>query len=292
MAAIVGAAGLEPTLEAANAGKRLLLANKEALVDDIRQVLSEFPGIVFSYTQPIEMRTSEMLTGSRGDLAVKIFGPDLTTLGTLAAQIQATISKVKGAREVVTVANDQVEYLEFAIDRVAAGRTGMNINALQDELRSRLEGTPAGLVNEPGRRTSVVIRGEDNLRTDPDLFARTQLVTPDGGLVRIGDIARIVRSEGRVRIDHENASRFAVIQAYVAGRDLVGFVQDALGDFEDRHARWCYRNDPFAVAHENFHAQFILEQADLFADARLRGMQFLGRHRQIESLLADFDQVA
>jgi len=82
-------------------------------------------------------------------------------------------------------------------------------------------------VNELGRRTAVVIRGADDLRTDPDLFSRAQLVTPDGGLVRIGDVAKIVPSEGRVKIDRENASRFAVVQAYVAGRDLVGFVQDA-----------------------------------------------------------------
>lgn len=201
--------------------------DKEWLIDQIRAVMTDFPGINYAFTQPIEMRTSEMLTGSRGDLAVKIFGPDLATLGSLAQQVRATISRVAGAREVVTVANDQVEYLEFAIDRVASGRTGLNINTLQDELRSRLEGTTAGIVNEPGRRTAVVIRGADNLRTDPELFARAQLVTPDGGLVRIGDVAKIERTEGRVRIDRENASRFAVIQAYVGGRDLVGFVQDA-----------------------------------------------------------------
>ena len=201
--------------------------DKEWLIDQIRGVMTGFPGINFAFTQPIEMRTSEMLTGSRGDLAVKIFGPDLATLGSLAAGVQATLGKVRGAREVVTVANDQVEYLEFAIDRVAAGRTGMNVTTLQDELRARLEGTPAGLVNEAGRRTAVVIRGADELRTDPERFAQAQLVTADGGLVRIGDVAKILRTEGRVKIDRENASRFAVVQAYVGGRDLVGFVQDA-----------------------------------------------------------------
>ena len=201
--------------------------DKEWIVDRIREVMAGFPGVNYAFTQPIEMRTSEMLTGSRGDLAVKIFGPDLSTLGTLAGEVKTALAKVPGAREVITVANDQVEYLEFAIDRVAAGRSGMSIADLQDELRARLEGVPAGQVNETARRTTVLIRGADSMRTNPDIFATAQIATPDGGLVRISDVAKSVRSTGTIKIDRENASRFAVIQAYVAGRDLVGYVQDA-----------------------------------------------------------------
>jgi cobalt-zinc-cadmium resistance protein CzcA len=173
------------------------------------------------------MRTAEMLTGARGDLAIKIFGPDLKTLSELAGKIQTTLSKVPGASEISTVANDSVDYLQIGIDRLTAGRTGLSVARLQDELRSVIEGAPAGLVSEPGRRTDIIIRGASSLREDPNAFANTQFASGDGGLVRVGDVAKIERIAGPVKVDRENASRFAIVQAYVTGRDLVGFVDDA-----------------------------------------------------------------
>ena len=96
--------------------------DKAFVVDEIRKSLDKLPGIEPTFTQPIEMRVSEMLTGSRGDLAVKIFGPDLATLSDLAGQVQKILSKTRGASEVMTVANDHVDYLQLDIDRAAAGR--------------------------------------------------------------------------------------------------------------------------------------------------------------------------
>ncbi|HKJ72937.1 MAG TPA: CusA/CzcA family heavy metal efflux RND transporter, partial [Alphaproteobacteria bacterium] len=200
---------------------------KEAILDEIRAVMKDFPGIDYAFTQPIEMRTSEMLTGSRGDLAIKIFGPDLKELGALAQQIQATVSKVPGASEVFTVANDTVRYMKVDIDRMAAGMAGVPLSTLQDELRAQLEGVRAGVVIDENRRTPIVIRGAENLRDRPELFPELSVSTPDGGMVHVSDVAKITEPEGSVKIDRENASRFAVIQAYVSGRDLVGFVQDA-----------------------------------------------------------------
>jgi cobalt-zinc-cadmium resistance protein CzcA len=201
--------------------------DKDWLLQQLRAAMADLPGYEFAFTQPIEMRTNEMLTGARGDLAVKIFGSDLKTLSDLAGKIQDTLSKVRGAAEVSTVANDTVDYLHINIDRLMAGRTGLSGTKLQDELRSILEGTSAGLVVEPGRRTDIVIRGARNVRESSELFASTQLAAGDGGLVRIEDVASLDRVAGPVKIDRENASRFAIVQAYVTGRDLVGFVADA-----------------------------------------------------------------
>lgn len=201
--------------------------DKEWLVGQLRTAMADLPGYEFAFTQPIEMRTNEMLTGARGDLAVKIFGPDLKTLSELAGKIQETLAKVPGASEVSTVANDTVDYLQININRLAAGRTGLSATKLQDELRSTLEGTPAGIVIEPGRRTSIVIRGSQDVRESPELFSSTQLAGGDGGLLRIGDVASLDRVAGPVKIDRENASRFAIVQAYVTGRDLVGFVEES-----------------------------------------------------------------
>lgn len=202
-------------------------ADKGWLEEQIRQVLADFPGVEISFTQPIEMRTSEMLTGARGALAIKVFGPDLQTISRLAGEIQQSVSKVKGATDVFTVANDTVDYLQVDIDRAMLGRYGLGVDALQDELRAQLEGRSAGLVREPDRRTPIIVRGPDSLRGQPDAFDQLQVSTPDGGVVHVSDVARLERVDGPVKIDRENASRFGVIQANVEGRDLVGFVEDA-----------------------------------------------------------------
>lgn len=201
--------------------------DKDWLVAQLRETMADLPGFEFAFTQPIEMRTAEMLTGARGDLAIKVFGPDLAKLSDLAGQIQTVLGKVPGAAEVSTVANDAVDYLKIDVDRLASGRTGLSVTDVQDELRALLEGASAGIVAEPGRRTSILIRGSDPIRESPELFSRTQLAAGDGGLVRVNDIAKLSRQAGPVKIDRENASRFAIVQAYVTGRDLVGFVDEA-----------------------------------------------------------------
>src|SRR5690606_31293193 len=105
--------------------------DRDWLIDQLRGVTDKFPGIEPSFTQPIEMRTSEMLTGARGDLAIKLFGPDLDELSRLSGEIQRRLESIDGTSEAMTVANDQVDYLQFDIDRVAAGRLGMPVSDLQ-----------------------------------------------------------------------------------------------------------------------------------------------------------------
>lgn len=201
--------------------------DKDWLIDQMRQSMHTVPGMDPAFTQPIEMRTSEMLTGARGDLAVKIFGPDLDTLADLAGQVETAIASVNGASEVMTLSNDTIDFMQLQLDRMQAGAAGLSLSDTEDSLRAMLEGVDAGVVIEPGRRTPILIRGQDELRRSPDLFADMPLATPDGGMVRVGDLADIAIEPGPVKIDRENASRFALVQAFVEGRDLVGFVEDA-----------------------------------------------------------------
>lgn len=201
--------------------------DREFVVDDMRRVLEDMPGLDATFTQPIEMRVAEMLTGARGDLVVKIFGPDLEVLSELAGRVQTTLQGTPGAAEVTTVANDTVDYLQLDIDRAAAGRAGMPVETLQDTLRAQLEGLSAGVVAEGQKRIPVVIRGDDQVRQDAGLFADMQLMTPTGELARVSDLAHVNRTEGPIRIDHEAGSRYALVQAFVSGRDLVGYVDDA-----------------------------------------------------------------
>ena len=204
--------------------------DKEWLLEELRHVLQQFPGIEPAYTQPIEMRTSEMLSGARGDLAVKLFGPDLNELSRLAGEIQTRLHGIKGTSEVMTVANDRVDYLQFDIDRMAAGRVGLPVNDLQDMMRAQIEGVRAGVVADGARRVPIVLRADDVARDTPTAFADQVYRTANGHLVRASDVAAVRRVEGPVKLEHENGSRFALVQAFVSGRDLVGYVEEAKAD--------------------------------------------------------------
>jgi len=197
------------------------------LADRMREVMSDFPGIVYSFTQPIDMRVSEMLTGVRGDLAIKIFGPDLPTLNRLAEEIVTTLTKVNGAEDTFTLKNDGVQYLRVSIDRLAAGRFGLNVNDIQNDLKSLLEGRKVGIVIEQGRRTPVILRGPSALRGSPADFEALRLSLPGGSSVPLAAVAKLQRVDGPVKVDRENAQRFVVVQSNVRDRDLVGFVEDA-----------------------------------------------------------------
>ncbi|MCB2052201.1 MAG: efflux RND transporter permease subunit, partial [Novosphingobium sp.] len=200
--------------------------DKEWLLGEIRKVLAQFPGIEPAYTQPIEMRTSEMLSGARGDLAIKLFGPDLDELSRLAGEIQTQLEAVKGTSEAMTVANDTVNYLQVDIDRVAAGRVGMPINDLQDDMRAQVEGTRAGVVADGVRRIPIVIRADGANNKTAQAFADNLYHSPSGQLVRASDVATVTQAEGPVKLEHENGSRYAMVQAFVTGRDLVGYVDE------------------------------------------------------------------
>lgn len=200
---------------------------KEELIVKLRQVLDELPGIKYSFTQPIDMRVSEMIIGVRGDIAVKVFGPDLATLNSLAGQIEELIKTVPGNQDVYTVENDGVQYLRVIVDRMAAGRYGLSVEDVQDVLRTQVEGMRAGTVIENGMRTPLIVRGPEMVRLSPTEFAALHVTTASGDSVPLTSLAQLERTNGPVKIDRELGSRYSVVIANVTGRDLVGFVEDA-----------------------------------------------------------------
>ena len=203
------------------------MASKEALQARIREVLDQLPGIAYSFTQPIDMRVSEMIIGVRGDLAIKIYGPDLAKLNELAAQIEGLMKQVPGNQDVYTVENDGVQYLRVVVDRLNAGRYGLSVEDIQDALRAQIEGQRAGTVVDGNRRIPIVIRGPDGVRVSPADFAALRITTAEGKSVPLETVARLSRGSGPVKIDREMGSRYSVVIANVAGRDLVGFVDEA-----------------------------------------------------------------
>jgi cobalt-zinc-cadmium resistance protein CzcA len=203
------------------------MRSKEALIEEVRKVLDSLPGIKFSFTQPIEMRVSEMVVGVRGDVAVKIFGSELSRLNELTGRIEQILKTIRGNQDVYTVQNTGVQYLQVAVDRLQAGRLGLNVDEIQDALRTQIEGQRAGIVIEGNRRTPVVVRGAEATRLSPAEFAALRITTKDGKSVPLAGVAKLERAEGPVKIDREMGSRYGVVIANVSGRDLVGFVEES-----------------------------------------------------------------
>lgn len=203
------------------------LANKDALITRIREVLDQMPGISYSFTQPIDMRVSEMIIGVRGDLAIKIFGPDLDKLNELASQVETVMKTVPGNQDVYTVENDGVQYLRVVVDRLNAGRYGLSVEDVQDALRAQIEGQRAGNVIDGNRRIPIVLRGPDSVKASPAEFAALRITTADGQSVPLESLATLTRESGPVKIDREMGSRYSVVISNVTGRDLVGFVEEA-----------------------------------------------------------------
>jgi len=189
--------------------------------------MANFPGIEYSFTQPISMRVSEMLTGSRGDVAIKISGSDIAKLGEMAEQMVTVIKGIKGSEDTYTVKNSGVQYYRVVIDRLAAGRLGLSVDDIGNSLRTLIEGKQLGMVIEEGRRTPLLVRGEADMQQSPALFAALTLPLANGQSVPLSAIAKLQRSDGPVRVSRENGERMVVVQTNVRGRDLVGFVDEA-----------------------------------------------------------------
>ena len=201
--------------------------DKQAIIDALRVITDEFPGVNVSFTQPIEMRTSEMLSGVRGDLAIKIYGPDLPVLNELAVRMVAIIKTVPGNEDVLTVKNEGMQYLQVELDRQAIGRFGLSVEQVQYDLRALIEGREVGVVIEQGRRLPLLVRGTRDLQMSPALFASLRLPIADGRALPLAQLARLVPMNGPVKVERENSSRMVVVRANVRDRDLVSFVDDA-----------------------------------------------------------------
>lgn len=203
------------------------MPSKEALLEELRRVMAQIPGLDYSFTQPIDMRVNEMLLGVRGDLAIKIYGSDLTVLDGKAQEIIKTLQSISGSQDVYTPKNSGIQYLRIKVDRLAAGRLGLSASEINQVLQTQLEGKVLGVVQEGARRTPVLLRGSQEVQSSPTVFGNLLLTLPSGVNVPLASVAQLERVEGPVKIDREQGVRMVVITANVMGRDLVGFVQEA-----------------------------------------------------------------
>ncbi|MFP6087780.1 efflux RND transporter permease subunit [Helicobacter pylori] len=207
--------------------KEWSMKTKDELLEKIMDSLKDFKGINFSFTQPIEMRISEMLTGVRGDLAVKIFGDDISALNELSFQIVQALKGIKGSSEVLTTLNEGVNYLYVTPNKEAMANVGITSDEFSKFLKSALEGLVADVIPTGISRTPVMIRQESDFASSITKIKSLALTSKYGVLVPITSIAKIEEVDGPVSIVRENSMRMSVVRSNVVGRDLNSFVEEA-----------------------------------------------------------------
>ncbi|MEN9374080.1 MAG: hypothetical protein RIR79_1632, partial [Pseudomonadota bacterium] len=148
-------------------------------------------------------------------------------LAQLSEKIVQTLEKIQGSEDVITAQNAGVQYLRVNINRINAGRLGLTAEQIQNDLRALVEGQRTGVVMQDARRVPLVVRGSEELRLSPELFAQLRLPLADGRTVALSDVAELAVTDGPVKIEREQSSRMSVVRANVRGRDLVGFVEEA-----------------------------------------------------------------
>jgi len=205
--------------------------SKEALTEKIRQVIeAKFPGINYAFTQPIQMRVDEMLTGARGDIAIKIFGDDPEELNQVAKAMVTMVSDISGAEDVFTAMNDGLQYLQITINREMAGRLGLSVNDVQAILKTQVNGLETGIIYEGIRSIPLMIRGAEPFKASAfEMLKRPVTIDTPMGVktVLLEQIIDVESVDGPVSINREQSKRFAVVVANVSERDLVSFVEEA-----------------------------------------------------------------
>ncbi|WQS05475.1 CusA/CzcA family heavy metal efflux RND transporter [Helicobacter pylori] len=207
--------------------KEWSVKTKDELLEKITDSLKDFKGINFSFTQPIEMRISEMLTGVRGDLVVKIFGDDINELNKLSSQIAQALKGIKGSSEVLTTLNEGVNYLYVTPKKEAMANVGITSDEFSKFLKSALEGLVVDVIPTGISRTPVMIRQESDFASSITKFKSLALTSKYGTAVPITSIAKIEEVDGPVSIVRENSRRMSVVRSNVVGRDLNSFVEEA-----------------------------------------------------------------
>jgi cobalt-zinc-cadmium resistance protein CzcA len=199
---------------------------KQELVEQMEKSLEKLPGNNYEFTQPIQMRFNELISGVRADLGIKVFGDDLDQLVVTANDILKTLSKVDGAADARVEQVTGLPTLSVIPKRTALGRYGLNVSELQEWVATAIGGESAGILYEGDRRFELVVRLPETVRRDIERLAFLPVPLPNGDYVPLSEVATLDISPAPAQISRENGKRRIVVTANVRGRDLGGFVED------------------------------------------------------------------
>ena len=200
--------------------------SKAGLIAAMESAARELPGNNYEFTQPIQMRFNELISGVRSDLGIKMFGDDLQQLQATAAEILAVIETIPGASDARVEQVSGLPMLTITPDRNALSRYGLNVSDVQNLVAGAIGGEQVGLIYEGDRRFRLVVRLPEMLRTDPDRLKVLPVPTTDGQYVPLQEVATLALNPSPAQISRENGKRRIVITANVRQRDLGGFVAE------------------------------------------------------------------
>jgi cobalt-zinc-cadmium resistance protein CzcA len=200
---------------------------KEELINQMAEKLEKIPGISYNFTQPMAMRLDEVISGIKGDVAVKFFGEDQRVLEQLAEQTLRVISTVPGSADAQMEITSGIGELQVQVDRAELARYGFNVSTIREVIETAVGGRVINDMIEGQRRFAIVLRLPESYRRDPQSLSDILIPAPGGERVRLGHLATIRVVPGPELISRENGQRRLVVQTNVRGRDLGGFVAEA-----------------------------------------------------------------
>jgi len=206
---------------------------KEELIAKMEKELSRIPGLKLNFSQPIALRVNELISGVKSDVAIKIFGYDLVTLGETGEQIEHIISGIRGATDVKVEQISGFLQLDIDIDRQAIARYGINVNTINEIVEAAVGGKAATTVYEKDRRFEVSVRFPEDKRNDEKAIGDILMPAPSGQRIPLSQLAKISIMEVPAQISREWGMRRVVVECNVRGRDIGSFVREAKSKLED-----------------------------------------------------------
>lgn len=203
--------------------------NPKETIDELRarmlQFVNQIPGNNSEFSQPIELRFNELISGVRSDIGVKIFGDDMQVLNQEAEKIAQQLRSIPGASEVKVEQTDGLPLLNVDVDHALAAQYGLSVKSIQDIVAASIGGQSVGQILQGDRRFDFVIRLQENMRT-PQQLAQLPIRLPNGGLIQLQDVAKVENILGLAQVSRENGKRRVIVTANVRDRDLGSFVQE------------------------------------------------------------------
>ena len=199
---------------------------QEALLAMMSESFEAFPGARFNFTQPIAAATDELLTGTKADLAIKLFGEDMAVLEDYAAQIAGVIRDISGSADVQTDQVTGAPQLRITVNREAISRYGLNVEDVLSVVRTAIGGSQAGQVFEGVRRFDIIVRYREQDRLNAERISRIVLNGPGDEIIPLSQVASVERIEGPRQVTRENGQRYITIQTNVRERDIGSFVAE------------------------------------------------------------------
>ena len=208
-------------------GEWVSASSKDELAEKMQATLEAvIPNMEIEFTQPIEMRFNELISGTRSDVAIKVFGDNLTILAEKAEQIKQVISKVEGAADIIVEKTDGLPQMTVNYNRARIAQYGLNISDINDIVALSFAGATVGNVFEGERRFDLVVRLEENFRNDIDDLKNLYVPLVNGKQVPLRELASIEYTEGPAKISRDDTKRRVVIGVNVRGRDMESVVKE------------------------------------------------------------------